>query len=131
MRKPTLKSLMTRLEKLAKSEYRDIEGQLRCVLDHYESSRPMPIKVSEPKQKRAYTKRQKDQRPELVLTSPEMPKQRKPRSDIGKKRKPYNVTKTRSPMSKQHRKNISMGRKLANARRKLAELTNPVGATTS
>jgi hypothetical protein len=92
MHNQTIKSLMTRIETIARQEYRDIVGQLTCMLDMYE-------KQTGVKSKRTYTKRK-----EKAVVSSVVPATRK----------------KRKPLTAAQKKNISMGRRLANARKKLA-----------
>jgi hypothetical protein len=97
MRKPNeLKTVLNRIETLARKEYRDIVGQLEMMLDVYEKRQGVSSK-------RPYT------RTELKSTEGKPPS------------KPRKKSKT---MTSQGRKNISMGMKLSWARRKLAA-TNP------
>ena len=96
MRKTTeLKTVLNRIETLARKEYRDIVGQLEMMLDVYEKQ----VGVSS---KRPYTRK------ELATT------EGKPPTTKLKRKKKDGV------MSTQGRKNISMGMKLSWARRKLA-----------
>lgn len=95
MRNATIKSLMNRIEAIARKEYRDIVGQLQCMLDMYEGK-------TAPKEKRAYTKR----KAKAIPTTPEI------KVDGRSKRK---------PLTAQQKKNISMGIKLAHARKKLSD----------
>jgi hypothetical protein len=93
MHNQTIKSLMNRIETIARQEYRDIVGQLTCMLDMYE-------KQTGVKSKRTYTKR----KAKSVVTS-----------DV-----PAVARKKRKPLTAKQKKNISMGRRLANARKKLS-----------
>lgn len=94
----TIKSLMNRIEAIARREYRDIVGQLQCMLDMYEGK-------DAPKAKRSYTKRKAKASPTVTA----------PKQDGRNKRK---------PLSAQQKKNISMGIKLAHARKKLLVSAN-------
>jgi hypothetical protein len=132
-----MKSVMNRIENLAKKEYRDIVGQLEAMLSVYEkttgvsSKRPYTRKElatteAKPPEKKVVAK---SDRPAFQLVSPQIPKQRKVRKDKGQKRAAYtkrtpsekmlNAYKSRKPLTAQQKKNISMGRKLALARKKL------------
>lgn len=131
-----MKSVMNRIENLAKKEYRDIVGQLEAMLSVYErttgvtSKRPYTRKeLATTEAKPPEKKVVKSDRPTFALVPPQMPKQRKVRKDKGQKRAAYtkrtpsekqaNAYKTRKPLTAQQKKNISMGRKLAFARKKL------------
>lgn len=85
-----LKTVLNRIETLARKEYRDIVGQLEMMLDVYEQRQGVSSK-------RPYTRK------ELPTTEAKPPA--KPR---------------KKTMSSKGRKNISMGMKLSWARRKLA-----------
>lgn len=130
-----MKSVMNRIENLAKKEYRDIVGQLEAMLSVYEkttgvtSKRPYTRKELATTEAKPPQKVAKSDRPAFQLVSPQMPKQRKVRKDKGQKRATYtkrtpsekmvNAYKNRKPLTAQQKKNISMGRKLAFARKKL------------
>ena len=127
-----MKSVMNRIENLARKEYRDIVGQLEAMLSVYEKTTGVTSKRPYTKKELATTEAKppekkvvaKSDRPSFKLVSPDMPKQRKVRKDKGQKRGSYTKRKPndqRKPMSTQARKNISMGRKLAAARKKLEQ----------
>ena len=125
-----MKSVMNRIENLAKKEYRDIVGQLEAMLSVYERTTGVTSKRTYTRKELSTTEAKppekkvvKSDRPTFALVSPQMPKQRKVRKDKGQKRAAYtkrtpsekqaNAYKTRKPLTAQQKKNISMGRKLA------------------
>jgi hypothetical protein len=106
-----LKTLLNRIETIARREYRDIVGQLQMMLDIYEKQTCL---TSE----RPYTRK------ELATT------EGKPPTKVGRPKGSKNhstVHKDGTPkkfvMTKAQRKNVSMGLKLSWARRKLAATT--------
>lgn len=104
-----LKTVLNRIEAIARKEYRDIVGQLEMMLDVYEGKTTLSSK-------RPYTLK------ELATT------EGKPPTKVGRPKGSKNhpaVHKDGTPkkfvMTKQQRKNVSMGLKLSWARRKLAK----------
>lgn len=128
-----MKSVMNRIENLARKEYRDIVGQLEAMLSVYERTTGVTSKRQYTRKELATTEAKPPEvkRPAFKLVSPDMPKQRKVRKDKGQKRAPYSKKETsekmlaaykkRKPLTDQQKKNISMGRKLATARKKLEQ----------
>ena len=116
MRKPNeLKNVLNRIETIARQEYRDIVGQLEMMLDVYEKQ----VGVSS---KRPYT------RTELATTEGKPPaKMGRPKGSKNHSTVHKDGTPKKFVMTKQQRKNVSMGLKLSWARRKLAATaaTNP------
>ena len=121
-----MKSVMARVENLARKEYRDIVGQLEAMLAVYE-------KTTGVNSKRPYTKKElatteakppekvvKSDRPAFQLVSPGPAKQRKVRSDKGGTHKKWAKPKPAKARTARG-KAISMGKRLASARKKLEQ----------
>lgn len=115
-----LKTLLNRVENLAKKEHRDIVGQLSAILELYEtrtgisSKRPYNRKPTPATSKKKAEPRLKTAKPEqLALLDGSGNAARKVRSDKGKKRGSY---KLRQAV-------LQSNSKLVAARKKLACLT--------
>lgn len=120
MRNATLKSTIARIETIARNEYRDLTGQLNAMLDLW--NKTFGDSLSPLLQIKGSLRTSHDGPVAMPATK------RKARKDKGQKRETYSKSepmpvttqrKQRKPLTAQQKKNISMGRKLAYARKKL------------
>jgi hypothetical protein len=128
-----MKSVLARVENLAKKEYRDMVGQLEAMLAVYEKQTGVTSKRPYTKKELATTEAKPPEKvvqlkplaskSEPVQLSLLEPKPRKVRSDKGGTHKKWAKPKpAKTPkLSPSHCKAISLGKKLASARKKLAQ----------
>jgi hypothetical protein len=124
-----MKSVMNRIENIARKEFRDIVGQLEAMLAVYEKQTGVTSKRPYTKKELATTEAKPPERvvklkplaSKPVQLSLLEPKPRKVRSDKGGTHKKWAKPKPAPKMKSTHRKAISLGMKLSSARKKLAE----------